>query len=193
MIITETFTVAAPRATVAALLTDVERVAACVPGVENLSTAEPEVYEATLRIQVGPIRSAFAGRVRLDSSGAPGRLRATAEGRDRSTQSTAKVAFAAELEESGAGETRVDATADVTIRGRLGQFGTGVIQATAAQMLSDFAACLNAHLGTETASPPPRQPSLRPARALALALWARLASLVRSLREMGSSRRARGG
>ena len=75
--------------------------------------------------------------------------------------------------------------ADVSIRGRLGQFGTGVIQATATQMLNDFATCLNARLDTEeegAAPPPAPERTLRVGRVVGLSLWARLTAFLRSLR-----------
>ena len=185
MIITESFTLQADRERVAALLTDIERVAACVPGVENVEMTEPNSYKAVLKTQIGPIKSSFTGSVEVDPSEAPARLRAKGEGKDRSTQSMAKIAFSASLEEIGDGTTRVDAEADISIRGRLGQFGTGVIQATATQMLNDFATCVNASLGaTETGGESPAAPerTLKIARVVALSLWARVAAFVGSLR-----------
>jgi carbon monoxide dehydrogenase subunit G len=185
VIITESFILQAGRERVAAFLADVKHVAACVPGVENVEMVEPNTYEAVLRMQIGPIKSSFAGSVEIDPSGGPARLVANAQGKDRSTQSMAKVAFSANLEEVSDGTTRVDAEADVSIRGRLGQFGTGVIQATATQMLNDFATCANSVLRAEengAAPPPPQERTIRVARVVALSLWARLAAFLRSLR-----------
>jgi carbon monoxide dehydrogenase subunit G len=185
MIITESFTLQADRERVAALLTDIKRVAACVPGVENVEMTEPNTYKAVLKTQIGPIKSSFAGSVEVDPSEAPARLTAKGQGKDRSTQSMAKVGFSASLEEIGDGKTRVDAEAEISIRGRLGQFGTGVIQATATQMLNDFATCVNATLGaaeTGAEPPPPPQRTLKVARVVALSLWARLIAYLGSLR-----------
>lgn len=185
MIVTQSFILQAERERVAALLTDIERVAACVPGVENVEMTEPNTYEAVLRTQIGPIKSSFAGSVRVDPSEAPARLAAKAQGKDRSTQSMAKVGFTANLEDIGDGTTRVDAEADVSIRGRLGQFGTGVIQATATQMLNDFATCVNSVLAAadeDGAAPPAPERTIRVARVVALSMWARLVAFLRSLR-----------
>lgn len=185
MIIAESFTLQAGRERAAALLTDIERVATCVPGVENVVMTEPNTYEAVLRTQIGPIKSSFAGSVHVDPSGAPVRLSASAQGKDRSTQSMAKVGFSATLEEIGDNTTRVDAEADVSIRGRLGQFGTGVIQATATQMLNDFATCANTLLGAtehEGVALPAPERTLRLGRVVGLSLWARVVAFVRSLR-----------
>jgi len=185
VIITESFILQAERERVAALLIDIERVAACVPGVEDVVMTEPNTYEAMLRMQIGPIKSSFKGSVRVDSSEAPARLAAAAQGKDRSTQSMARVGFSATLKEVGDKTTRVDAAADVSIRGRLGQFGTGVIQATATQMLNDFATCVNAGLATSEEKgtvPPAPDRTLRVGRVVALSLWARVVTFLRSFR-----------
>ena len=185
MIITESFTLQAERERVAALLTDIERVAACVPGVENVEMTEPNTYNAVLKTQIGPIKSSFTGSVQVDPSEAPARLKAMGQGKDRSTQSMAKVGFSATLEDLGNDMTRVDAEADISIRGRLGQFGTGVIHATATQIMNDFAICVNASLNAaeEGAAPAPApERTLKIARVVALSLWSRLTAYLGSLR-----------
>lgn len=151
MIIEESFTVQASRDQAAAYLLDVEQVRACVPGVENVNETEPNRYEAALRMQLGPIRSLFQGSLELDSSQAPERLLASGQGRDRSSGSIAKVDFTADLEETESNVTTVRAKADVAIRGRLGQFGTGVIKRTATELVREFANCINSRI-IETAT-----------------------------------------
>src|SRR5665809_126437 len=91
VIITQSFILQAERERVAALLTDIERVAGCVPGVADVAMTEPDTYEAVLRIQIGPIKSSFNSSVQVDRSEVPARLAAKAQGKDRSTQSMAKV------------------------------------------------------------------------------------------------------
>ena len=178
MIISETFSLRGPRARVAALLLDVENVTGCVPGVTDITRISPTEYEATLSAQIGPIKGAFRGSVAIDESGAPDRLRATARGKDRASGSMATIAFDARLVEAGPELTTVETTADVTIRGRLGSFGTGVIQATAKQMIEEFVSCVNARLSAEPLAEHPTTAGtpVPVLRTLLLALWARLRS-----------------
>lgn len=183
MIISETFSVEASRDRVADLLCDIESVGTCVPGVGELRATAPNHYEAVLAVQVGPIKTSFAGSVAVDDSGSPEQLRASARGKDRASGSMATVGLDARLSEGPPGVTTVETRADVTIRGRLGGFGTGVIQATATQMLGEFVACVNSRLAADAAATPPTAPRPVPVlKTLFLALWARLRSVVASAR-----------
>lgn len=140
MRIEETFTLTGGRDEVFALLTDVPSVAGCVPGVDKLTQAEDGSWTAELSARLGPIKATFAGQVELTPT-PPDHLEATGQGKDRRTASQVAVTFTADLVDQGPTATRVDAVADVTIRGRLGQFGTGVIRATATELIRDFVAC----------------------------------------------------
>lgn len=133
---------AAPLADVAGFLVDAQRISRCVPGVESVEEVGNGEYRATLQARLGPVAAAFQGTLRLDDSEAPNRLSAFGEGHDQRSGSQAKVEFTADLEEDD-GETVVRAHADVAIRGRLGQFGTGVINSTAREMVREFAQCIN--------------------------------------------------
>lgn len=146
MIVEQVFTVEAPLETTAAFFVDVQRVAACVPGVEDVEEVEPGRYRAVLAVRLGPIRASFEGSMALDDSEAPARLKAAGEGRDRATGSVAKVQFTADLTEQEPGRTTVTAVADVALRGRMAQFGTGVMRAAAGDLVEEFAACANASL-----------------------------------------------
>lgn len=149
LLIDQTFTVTAPADVTAAFFSDIERVSGCIPGVQDVCQAPDGTYEATLGVRLGPIRAAFGGVLALDDSEAPKRLRATGEGRDRATGSSAKVEFTADLSEDEPGKTTVRAVADVAIRGKLSQFGTGVMRAAAGEIVREFAACADATLAAD--------------------------------------------
>jgi len=146
MIIEQTFTVEASREKTAEFFADIEQVGSCIPGVEGVRELEAGRYEATLAVRLGPIRAAFKGAISLDDGEAPKRLKASGEGRDRATGSTAKIDFTADLSEDAPGVTTVRTVADVAIRGRLSQFGTGVMRAAAGELVQEFAGCANAKL-----------------------------------------------
>lgn len=183
--------VPAGRDRVAAFLLDVERVSVCVPGVDEVVALGEGRYQATLRVQMGPIRSQFAGEVTVDDTEAPARLTAIGQGRDKATGSQAKVEFAASLSSTDGAETTVACVADVTIRGRLGQFGTGVITSTAKSLVREFADCAARTLqespgaegavGSEPVGPPAAA-SL--ARVVRRGLWLYLQDLLRRLRSV---------
>ena len=148
MIIKETFVLSTDVEHAASVLLDVDTVAHCVPGVGDVNETEPDRYEASLGMALGPVKPQFKGWLQIDRAAAPHQLAARAEGTDRGTGSLAQVAFTADLSEDGA-RTKVDVTADVRVRGRLGQFGTGVIQSAAKEVLRQFVDCVEAGLTSE--------------------------------------------
>jgi carbon monoxide dehydrogenase subunit G len=156
MEIRETFEVNAPPDVVARVLLDVPTVAACVPGVQDIKRDEDGSWAAVMTAQMGPIKASFAGTIAVDGAEAPERLRATGEGRDRKTGSQASVSMVATLSSVPEEATKIEVVADVAIRGRLGQFGTGIIRATASEMTKAFAECL---AGKVESRPDPADPS----------------------------------
>ena len=144
MIIENSFSIAAPRSEVVAAFLDAERTLSCVPGVTGITKESEHRYTATLTAKVGPIKANFAGSVTYDAGQAPEAIRATGEGRDRASGSVAKVTLDAAFREPEPGQTQITTRADLAIRGRLGQFGTGVVQAIADEMIASFARCLEA-------------------------------------------------
>jgi uncharacterized protein len=155
MIIEQTFTVSGSREQVAEFLSAPDQMLYCVPGVEEVTLAEDGFYKATLKAKVGPIRASFSGSVTIDSSEAPERIKASGEGRDRATGTVAKVTLSAELVETEPNVTTIISHSDVALRGRLGQFGTGVIQSIASEMIGQFASCVESRVnGDESQGAP---------------------------------------
>lgn len=151
MIIEQTFTINAPREAVADFLAQPDRMLYCVPGVEDVQPTESGSHKATLRAKVGPIRATFNGEVSIDASKSPELITASGEGKDRATGTVAKVKLDASLAETEPGVTTISSKADIALRGRLGQFGTGVIQAIAGEMIGQFANCVEQRAtGAET-------------------------------------------
>lgn len=153
MIINESFRIDSSRDEVADFFLNVEQLAQCMPGVEDVKEVGQNQYEGSMAVSVGPVRAAFQGTIELDPMQAPERFVATGRGKDRATGSSAVVEFTADLKELD-DHTQVDVVADVAIRGRLGRFGTGVIQATASELVREFARCANETLQQQSAAPP---------------------------------------
>ena len=63
MEIQKTFRVAAPRAEVWSFVTDVEKVATCIPGIEEVRIEQPGRYKGQMKIRVGPIRTTVTADV----------------------------------------------------------------------------------------------------------------------------------
>lgn len=146
MLIEDEFVIDAPLEEAWAFLLDIPRVSQCVPGVKDVKQVDEDSYRGTLSVRVGPIAANFNGKVVLEEVHPPHRLSAAADARDQTTASMASIKFSANLTEVDTDQTEVAFTVDAAIRGRLGQFGQGVILETAKQMTRAFAECLQAHL-----------------------------------------------
>ena len=146
MLIEDKFVIDAPLEEAWTFLLDIPRVSQCVPGVKEIEQVDEETYRGTLIVRVGPIAANFQGKVVLEEVDAPHHLRASAQARDQATSSMASINFSANLAEVDEAQTEVAFTVDAVIRGRLGQFGQGVILETAKQITSAFAQCLQVQL-----------------------------------------------
>lgn len=123
------------------LLTDVERIAPCMPGAE-LQEIDGAEYRGIVKVKVGPITAQYKGKatfVEKDDAAHKAVLRA--EGRDTRGQGNANATITATLESEGDG-TRVKVATDLSITGRAAQFGRGVMADVSTKLLGQFVDCL---------------------------------------------------
>jgi len=147
MILKDSFTVDAPIDKVWDFFQDIPRLSACIPGIEEVEEIEPDVFRGVMKVKVGPLSARFSGQVKVLERVAPERLVALVEGEDSSSASSAKATFTGVLIEEGSG-TRLEYETDVSMRGRLAQFGFAVIRGTAKKMTGIFAKNLQEALNT---------------------------------------------
>jgi carbon monoxide dehydrogenase subunit G len=123
------------------LLTDVERIAPCMPGAE-LQEIDGDEYRGIVKVKVGPITAQYKGKatfVEKDDASHKAVLRA--EGRDTRGQGNANATITATLVPEGDG-TRVTVVTDLAITGRAAQFGRGVMADVSTKLLGQFVSCL---------------------------------------------------
>ena len=123
------------------LLTDVERIAPCMPGSE-LQEIDGDEYRGIVKVKVGPITAQYKGKatfVEKDDAAHKAVLRA--EGRDTRGQGNANATITATLVTEGSG-TRVTVVTDLAITGRAAQFGRGVMADVSTKLLGQFVSCL---------------------------------------------------
>jgi carbon monoxide dehydrogenase subunit G len=119
------------------VLTDVERIAPCLPGAE-LREIEGDEYRGVVKVKVGPISAEYRGAahfVELDAKARRAVLRA--EGREARGQGNASATITATLEPSEKG-TKVSVVTDLSITGKVAQFGRGVLADVSAKLLGQF-------------------------------------------------------
>jgi uncharacterized protein len=142
MRIDNSFTVSLPVEDAWKVLRDVERVAPCMPGAELQEVTDDE-YRGVVKVKLGAITAQYKGAVRFSEVDETGhRLVLKAEGRETRGQGNASATVTATLGPAGDGQTEVVIETDLTISGRIAQFGRGVLADVSSRLLGDFARCL---------------------------------------------------
>ena len=142
-----------------AVLTDIERIAPCMPGA-TLEGSEGDEYRGTVKVKVGPMTAQYKGTVRFverDDAGHKAVLQA--EGREARGQGNASATITATITPDGDGSA-VYVVTDLTISGKVAQFGRGVLGDVSARLMKQFVDCLEKDLA---ASLEPSVPSSRDA------------------------------
>ena len=133
------FTVDVPIDRAWAVLTDVETIAPCLPGAQ-LKEIEGDEYRGVVKVKVGPITAQYKGAARfVEQDRAAGKVVLKAEGRDTRGQGNANALITAQLEPAGEGATRVVVTTDLSVTGKVAQFGRGVMADVSANLMAQFA------------------------------------------------------
>jgi len=131
------FTVPVPIEEAWAVLTDLERIAPCMPGAQ-LQEVEGDEYRGVVKVKVGPITAQYRGAARIvELDPASHRAVLRAEGRETRGQGTAAATVTAELRPDGSG-TAVHLATDLEVSGRVAQFGRGVLAEVSEKLLGQF-------------------------------------------------------
>ncbi|NBS59026.1 MAG: carbon monoxide dehydrogenase, partial [Betaproteobacteria bacterium] len=154
-VIEDEFTVDHPVAKVWDIFADMPAVAGCLPGAE-ISEHTPTSLKGKISTKFGPMRAAFAGSAALERDDAAKRGAIKGNGTDSLSGSRARGDISYQLFDAGGGRTRVAVAIDYSLQGPLAQFSRGgLVKEFVKKMVADFAANLNAKLGTPegTAAP----------------------------------------
>lgn len=159
MELTNEFDVPVPVDEAFALLTDLERIAPCMPGA-TLTSVEGEDFHGNVKVKVGPVTTQFKGTARIaERDGTAHTAVLEAKGRDTKGQGNASANIRATLTSSGADSTRVSLVTDLNISGKVAQFGRGAMADISAKLLDQFAENVRRDLiAAPTASTPPTPP-----------------------------------
>jgi uncharacterized protein len=128
------------------LLMDVPTVSRCVPGAGTVEAVGENVYRGGLDVKVGPIRLSLEGTITVeeqDRTGWRARMRAEANDRRLGGGIRARMHLALLSTEEG---TRFRIDTDLTVLGKIGEFGQPVIRKKADTLLEEFARNLGAVL-----------------------------------------------
>ena len=141
------------------ILTDVERIAPCLPGAE-LQEIEGDTYRGVVKVKVGPIQAQFKGQasfVERDDTAHKAVLRG--EGRDTGGKGNASALITAQLTGITSGSTKVEVTTDLSITGKIAQFGRGAMADISDKILGQFVENLNTLIASQPATPAAEAPA----------------------------------
>jgi uncharacterized protein len=157
------FEVPLPPAEAWKVLLDIERIAPCMPGAELTEVLDQDTYKGKIGVRLGPVALTFAGVVKFDQiDAATYTARVTAQGTDAKGRGGANARSVFRLEPAGGG-SKVLVHTDLALSGAVAQYGRGVgiIQATAAQLMTQFATRLKDNLARDSV-PAPSAPASAP-------------------------------
>jgi uncharacterized protein len=143
------FTVNRPIDEAWAVITDVERIAPCLPGAQ-LQEIEGDVFRGIVKVKLGSISPQFKGQAKFaERDDAAHHALLEAEGRDTGGRGNASARITVEAESLSPTSTKVKVTTDLQITGKVAQFGRGIIGDVSKKLMEQFANNLNAMLDSE--------------------------------------------
>jgi carbon monoxide dehydrogenase subunit G len=151
MELTNQFRVSVPIDDAWAVLTDLEQIAPCMPGAE-LQEVEGDEYRGIVKVKVGPITAQYKGSARfVEKDDARHRAVLQADGRDTRGQGNASATVVATATADDGG-TSVAIVTELSITGKVAQFGRSIMSDVSTKMLGEFADRLEANVLSKGAS-----------------------------------------
>jgi uncharacterized protein len=142
---------------------DPERVAPCLPGAQ-LQEIEGEEMRGVVKVKVGPISAQYKGSAVFQERDKDNwKVVIKGDGRDTRGAGNASALITANLAELSETTTSVSVVTDLTITGKVAQFGRGAIADVSTKLMGQFASNLqelldnddDADSATEVAEPEP--------------------------------------
>jgi carbon monoxide dehydrogenase subunit G len=159
MELTNDFRVGVPVSDAWSVLTDVERIAPLLPGAQ-LQEIDGDEYRGVVKVKVGPITAQYKGTaVFVEQNAEDGRVVLRCNGRDTRGQGNANATITAVMRPDGDG-TRVTVTTDLTVTGKVAQFGRGVLADISSKLIGQFVDALEADLRDHGTGPAPDEPGV---------------------------------
>jgi len=146
------FTVAVPVDDAWRILTDVERIAPCLPGAQ-LQEIEGDTYRGIVKVKVGPIQAQFKGQANfIERDDVAHKVVLKGEGRDTTGKGNASAIITAEMTAVDASNTAVTVNTDLSVTGKVAQFGRGAMADISDKLLAQFVVNLNALIAEQPAT-----------------------------------------
>ena len=168
------------------LLENIEQVASCMPGAEITETVDENNFKGSVKVKIGPMHVAFNGDIAVQEiNPSEHQVHLIAKGQDSKGTSSASMDLTASVRTGESGASELTGDADVTVNGKLANFGGRMMTQVADQILGQFADNFSSKLGasagsedsTQTASEP--EPQVQEINGLKFA-WQALIGFIKS-------------
>ncbi len=147
IVIENDFDVAASPDDTYALMTDVERVAPCIPGATITGKRDDGGFDALVTMKMGPMSLTYKGVIEIveqDDAAKTAVMRAKAT--EAKGQGTAQATLTMDISDAGGGKTNVKVGSDILVTGRVAQMGRGIMTDVAGKMIGEMAKAMEATL-----------------------------------------------
>lgn len=149
-LITKDFEIAQPISVVWKSLANPEEIVGCVPGASITEKIDDRNYKGQVVTKFGPIKAAYAGDIEIiELDEANHKMVLKGRGLDSKGKGSADMLMNGLLKEEG-GKTQVNFSMDITIVGKLAQFGSRLINDVSDQLLNQFVKNFSDQLEAET-------------------------------------------
>ena len=147
------FTVNRPIHEAWAVITDVERIAPCLPGAQ-LQEIEGDSYRGVVKVKVGPISAALKGEAHfLERDDANYRAVLKGDGRDTKGNGNASAIITASLQQISPTSAKCTVHTKLDMTGKVAQFGRGALADISGKLMQQFSKNLDAMLEKDAAEP----------------------------------------
>lgn len=153
------FTVNRPIEEAWPIITNVEKIAPCLPGAELQEVAQDpergEIYRGVVKVKLGAISTQFKGDAHfIEKDDENHRAVIKGKGRDTGGRGNASADITAKAESLSPTSTKVVVTTDLHITGKVAQFGRGILGDVSTKLIDQFADNLNAMIDEDGVGAP---------------------------------------
>jgi uncharacterized protein len=149
MKIESSFTVDAPPDRVFAYLLEVNQVVGCLPGAELSEIVDSQTFKGKLKVKVGAVQVTYQGTAHIvdmveDDTSAT--VTIEGDGREVGGQGSVRAKLLLTVAATGDGGSEVRLESDLTVTGRVAQFGRGVIEDVSRRLIGQMGECIGTRL-----------------------------------------------
>ena len=110
-----------------------------MPGASITEQTGDNAYKGQVSVKVGPVQSVFGGAIDITSIDNDTKTMAlSAKGRDKSGTSNASMQLTATVRETDSGQSEVIGNSEITVNGKMANFGARMINGVADQLIDQF-------------------------------------------------------